>query len=127
MSQQGHKLGSDMTLDEVSALIEALPGVARHRQDGAVDFKVDNSIFVSITIDRLVVLKLSLEQQDMVVASEPKGFAPVKGGWGERGWTEMNFGYLDEAAALSGIMIAWTNVTPNKQRPKETPADIWRF
>ena len=116
-----------MTLDEVSKLIETLPGVTHRRQDGAVDFQVEKTIFASITIDRLVVLKLSLEQQDMVMSSDPEGYAPVKGAWGERGWTEMNFALLDEPAAYSGIMIAWTNVTPKRERALASPSDIWRL
>lgn len=116
-----------MTLEEVSEMLEGLPGVVRCRQDGAVDFQVDKSIFASITIDRLVVLKLSIDQQAMMVKSDPKGFAPVKGAWGDRGWTEMNFAMLDESAAYSGAMIAWTNVSPKKQRQMDSPADIWRL
>ncbi len=53
-----------------------------------------------------------IEQQEILVGAEPGIFAPVKGGWGRKGWTSVILAAADEAALRSAIVQAWRNVAP---------------
>jgi hypothetical protein len=115
-----------MSIDDIVAYMESLPGVVRAQHAQAIDLQIGGSIFASLTEERQIIVKLDPEQQEIVLHSDPKGFDPVEGGWGARGWTVLHMNKLDEAAATSATTLAWSNVAP--PRPKTPPSSegVWR-
>jgi hypothetical protein len=58
-------------------------------------------------------VKLTPVQQSKFVAQAPKVFAPVPGGWGRRGSTNVMLAGADASAVKSALATAWENVAPN--------------
>jgi len=63
------------------------------------------------------VVKLAPEQQEMLVASAPDVFVPVKGTWGLRGNTQLRLATADTTTAKSALTMAWQGVTAKKEVP----------
>ena len=79
---------------------------------GKADFRVRNKIFAGFTAEGLGYVKLTVDQQDMLCASEPLVMSPIKGGWGRQGWTVVDQSLADEGLLRSVLGIAWRNVAP---------------
>jgi hypothetical protein len=107
-----------MTPDAFLDLALSLPETALGRHQAGADLRVAGKIFAS-PADRAggtAVVKLSLEQRDMLCAAEPDVFAPVEGMGASRGWTRIRVANADEPTALSALSMAWRNVAPPKLR-----------
>ena len=78
---------------------------------GHPDFRIGKRIFASLGYPNAdyAVLRLSLEQREMLVAAEPGMFAPVPGGWGKNGATILTLANADEATVHSAIAMAAGN------------------
>jgi hypothetical protein len=59
-------------------------------------------------------VKLTIEQQSMLVDAEPEIFRPVPGGWGRRGSTNVRLEKADRAALQDALTMAWRNVAPKR-------------
>lgn len=103
-----------MTETELIALILALPKVEQSSHFGNTDFRVHGQIFVSRPESGRLVLKLSVDQQQMLTDSESEVFARLPNKWGDRGWTGVQIAALDETTARSALRMAWANVSPKK-------------
>lgn len=80
---------------------------------GHPDFRVGGRIFATLWVDEeRAVLKLTPEEQDVLVEAEPDLFEPVAGAWGRRGWTNLALDGADEPAVRSALLAAWRNVAP---------------
>jgi hypothetical protein len=66
------------------------------------------------------VVKLTPEQQQMLVGAEPKVFEPVNGTWGLRGNTRVRLSAADTATLRSALGIAFANVTAPSPRVART-------
>jgi hypothetical protein len=97
----------------------SLPEAEEKSHFGKADFRVRNRIFATLPSAENGVLKLTREEQEMLVEAEPAIFRPVKGGWGRQGWTEIVFGATDEATLKSACLMAWRNAAPAALRKKE--------
>ena len=53
-----------------------------------------------------LVVKLTPEQQSIMVDAEPKIFSPVKGGWGNQGWTAVDLAAVDTVTLKSALTTA---------------------
>ena len=94
----------------------SLPQAEEKSHFGKADFRVRNRIFASLPSSERGVLKLTPDEQAVLTATEPGIFAPVKGGWGRQGWTEIALEAADEATVKSGLTTAWRNVAPASLR-----------
>jgi hypothetical protein len=68
-------------------------------------------------------VKLTAEQQSMLVEAEPEIFRPVPGGWGKRGSTNVRLAAADQATLKSALTMALSNIAPpplQKTTPKKT-------
>src|SRR6202000_2403164 len=54
-------------------------------------------------------VKLTPEQQSVLVPAEPEIFRPVPGGWGKRGSTNVNLAASDPTTLKSALTMAWSN------------------
>ena len=57
-------------------------------------------------------IKLTLDQRELLCAAEPTVFHPVEGMGASRGWPRMVVANTDEATARSALLMAWRNVAP---------------
>lgn len=89
-----------------------MPQAAESSHMGHPDFRVGERIFATLgdPDGKWVMLKLTLQQQEMLVSSEPEVFAPVKGTWGKRGSTQVLLERVDQKTAVSAIQMAWNNL-----------------
>ncbi len=92
----------------------SLPEVSEGGHQGGPDLRVAGKIFSSPAVrpGGAAYLKLTVEQQQMLCAAEPKAFAPVPGGWGVRGATWIYPKHTDARTAASALWMAWTNAAP---------------
>jgi hypothetical protein len=107
-----------VTAQEFLELALTLPETALGRHQSGADLRVGGKIFAS-PADRpggTAVIKLTLEQREMLCAAEPHVFHPVKGMGASRGWTRVVVANADEITARSALWMAWRNVAPPKLR-----------
>jgi hypothetical protein len=57
-------------------------------------------------------MKLTPEQQDVLLAAEPVMFKPAAGAWGRRGWTHVRLAGADAGTLKSALAMAWRNTAP---------------
>ena len=103
-----------MTADEFRRLALSMPEASEVGHMGHPDFRVGGRIFATLGCpdEAWGVLKLTPEQQEAVITSDPRVFVPVKGAWGRRGATAV---CLREARARSlriALAVAWGNLAP---------------
>ena len=90
----------------------ARPEAQEKTHFGKADFRVNNKIFASLPDAETGVVKLTPEQQEMLMAAEPLVFTPAAGAWGQQGWTRINLKRADAATLKSVLTKAWRNVAP---------------
>ena len=95
----------------------ALPGAAEGAHQRTADFRVGKRIFATLGYpdDAWGMVKLTQEQQAMLVDAEPDIFRPVPGGWGKQGYTNILLAKADAAMLKSALAMAWRNVAPKSQ------------
>lgn len=104
-----------MTPAAFEKLALALPEAVASSHFGTPDYRVGGRIFATAgRMDGRAVLKLTVEQQQMLCEAEPAMFAPVAGGWGLKGWTNLILLETDSTTARSALRMAWRNTAPKK-------------
>lgn len=78
------------------------------------DFRVRNKIFATLGYPsrEWAMVKLTPNQQKLVVRENPDAFVPVKGGWGRRGATSVLLRKADRAFVRRALAAAWMNTAP---------------
>jgi hypothetical protein len=97
-----------------------LPGAVEGAHQGTADFRVGKRIFATIGYpdDDWGMVKLTPEQQSVLVEAEPDIFRPVAGGWGKYGNTNVRLAKADATTLKSALSMAWKNLAP---KPKAAP------
>jgi hypothetical protein len=92
----------------------ALSNAVESAHHGKADFRVGKRIFATLghPDENWGTLKLTVEQQSMLVDAEPDIFRPVPGGWGRQGYTNVRLAKADVATLKSALTMAWENVAP---------------
>src|SRR5688572_11075268 len=86
---------------DLLALARAMPECVQSSHFGTTDFRVRNKIFCTFPKRGEMVLKLTPDQQQMLVATEGDIFAPLSHKWGQLGWTVARIAKLDRKTARS--------------------------
>jgi hypothetical protein len=96
----------------------SLPQTAVGRHQSGEDLRVAGKIFASpaTRAGETAVVKLTLEQRELLCAAEPGVFAPVVGMGASKGWTRVIVANADPATATSALWMAWRNVAPPQLR-----------
>jgi hypothetical protein len=91
-----------------------LPEAVEGAHMGHPDFRVRNKIFASLGVPDAGwgMVKLTPEQQEVLMASEPQAFKPAAGAWGRRGSTHVRLAAIDDATLKSALAMAWRNTAP---------------
>jgi hypothetical protein len=92
----------------------ALPDVIEGAHQGHADFRVGKRIFATLGYpdQDWGMVKLTPDQQTVLVEAEPEIFRPVPGGWGKQGNTNVRLKAADQATLKSALTLAWSNVAP---------------
>lgn len=92
----------------------ALPEAVEGSHQGHADFRIGKRIFATLGYpdDDWGMVKLTPEQQSVLVEAEPDIFRPVPGGWGKQGNTNIRLAKADPATLQSALTLAWRNIAP---------------
>lgn len=103
-----------MTPDEFAALALSLPGAVESAHFGHRDFRAGGRIFATLPSATHANLKLTPDQQLMMLEVHAGLFAALAKSWGARGWTSLDLAACPADIALSALRTAQTNVLKNK-------------
>jgi hypothetical protein len=92
----------------------SLPGAIEGAHQGRTDFRACKRIFATLGYPdkEWGTVKLTSEQQSVLVEAEPDMFRPVPGGWGKQGYTNVRLARADQTTLRSALTMAWTNIAP---------------
>jgi hypothetical protein len=92
----------------------ALPGVVEGAHHGHADFRVGKRVFATLGYpdDKWGMVKLTPDQQAVLIDAEPEMFRPVPGAWGKSGNTNVKLAKIDLVTLRSALEMAWRNVAP---------------
>jgi len=105
-----------MTAAEFRRIALSLPQAAEASHMGHPDFRVAGRIFATLGYPRSGwgMVKLTPEQQELFVRGQPAAFAPVKGGWGRGGATNVRLRAARKGAVREALITAWRNRAPKR-------------
>jgi YjbR len=91
------------------------------------DFRANGRIFATLYPDNTRgMVKLTPEQQEEFMHSDPESFEPASGAWGQQGCTTVRLAKADEATVGEAMTLAWQAVmrqaAPRKRKPAKPPA-----
>jgi hypothetical protein len=103
-----------------------LPDAVEGSHQGHADFRVGKRIFATLGYpdEAWGMVKLTPEQQSVLIDAEPEIFRPIPGGWGKQGNTNVRLAKADPTTLRSALTMAWQNIAPKsapKARRRETP------
>jgi hypothetical protein len=103
-----------MTASQFRKVALSLPDAVEGAHQGHADFRVGKRVFATLGYpdEQWGMVKLTVEQQAMLVEAEPEIFRPVPGGWGKRGSTNVRLAKTNTKTLRSALMMAWRNVAP---------------
>lgn len=113
-----------MTASQFRKLALALPEATEASHMDHPDFRVRNKIFATLDYPEKgwAMVKVTRNQQKLLVREEPEAFKPVKGGWGERGATNVVLQAASPALVRKALAAAWANTAPKPLvRAHDTP------
>lgn len=98
-----------MTPAQFRRIALKLPEVTEMSHMGHPDFRVSGKIFATLGYpdDSYGVVMVSPQDQDLLVRSDPKVFAPVTGSWGRAGSTTVSLKQAKSRAVASALETAW--------------------
>ena len=81
---------------------------------GHPDFRVRDKIFAALGVPDAAwgMVRLTPEQQGLVLDVEPCAFKPAAGAWGRRGYTHVRLAAVDRTTLQSVLAMAWLNTAP---------------
>ena len=105
-----------MTANDFRRLALSLPAVAEASHMGHPDFRVGGKIFATLGYPSLGwgVVRLTPEQQELFLRTQPRSFAAVKGNWGRAGATNVRLPKAPKGAVREALMLAWRNRAPKR-------------
>jgi hypothetical protein len=114
-----------MTPAAFAKIALSLDGAVEGAHGGHADFRAGGKVFATLGYPGkdCGMVKLTPDQQQMLVAAEPDMFVPVKGTWGLRGATSVLLAAVDPRTLRSALTMAWQNVTaPKPKKPRRAVA-----
>jgi len=109
-------VATQVTPDRFRRLALSMPEACEVGHMGHPDFRVGGKIFATLGApdSSWGMVKLTPDQQEAFVAAEPSVFAPVKGGWGRRGATNVFLRAARTQSIRVALATAWRNVAPRE-------------
>jgi len=117
-----------MTAADFRRLALSLPDVEERAHMDHPDFRAGGKIFATLGYPDKSwgMVKLFPDQQKEFVAADPETFAPVKGGWGKQGCTNVLLKAASEERVREALSAAWQNATEKSRVAKKKSAPAKR-
>lgn len=97
------------------AIALSMPQATQGSHFEAVDFRVANRIFATWREDkRQAVVKLTPDDQTMMLETMPGTLSRLPGGWGLKGWSVLHLDAANEEEVRHVVTVAWRTVAPKK-------------
>jgi hypothetical protein len=105
-----------MTPNEFRELALGFPEAIESAHMHHPDFRVGGKIFATLGYPDgySAMVKLSTEDQSHFVRSNPGVFAPVKGGWGRQGATNIDLAAATTDIVREALSAAWRKTAPKR-------------
>jgi hypothetical protein len=109
-----------MTTDDFRRMALSFPDTAESAHMNHPDFRVNGKIFATLPNpdNGLAMVSLPPDQQEAFVQLQPSAFAPVKGGWGRQGCTNVRLRVVKEETLNGALTIAWQSASQKKVTKK---------
>jgi hypothetical protein len=109
-----------MSIARFRKIALSLPGALEGAHHGTSDFRVRKRIFATLGYpdENWGMVKLTPEQQSVLVEAEPEIFRPVPGGWGKGGATNVRLAAADATTLKSALTMAWRNIAEKSPAPR---------
>lgn len=103
-----------MTVAEFRRLALSMPEAMESAHMDHPDFRVDGKIFATLGYpdQNHGMVILPPEEQERLVRTHTKVFAPAKGAWGRRGSTSVRLDAIDAPTLRRAMEIAWRKRAP---------------
>ena len=113
-----------MTTEGFRRLALSFPEATEEAHMGHPDFRVRGRIFATLGYPdpSWGMVKLTPEQQDAFVDTEPAAFTPVKGAWGRGGATSLRLDAVRNRSLRLALAMAWRNVAPRSLTTVSSPS-----
>lgn len=99
-------------------LCMALEGTSEAPHFDRTAFRVSR-IYATLSADgRTANLKLAPDEQELLCQLHPESFAPVAGGWGRMGWTQVDLARVSRAVLSQALKSAWSEARPRAKQTK---------
>jgi hypothetical protein len=102
-----------MTAGDFRTIALSLPEAEERSHMKHPDFRVGKKIFATLGYPSVewAMVKLTPEQQDNYVRTEPEVFKPCAGAWGRKGCTNVHLRKAKETIVRRALTEAWQNLT----------------
>ena len=103
-----------MTAEQFRTLALSLPEAFEDAHMGHPDFRVRGHIFATLSYpdEAWGMVKLTPDQQEEFVWTEPEVFQPCNGAWGRRGCTNVRLVAATQGVVRRALLAAWRNTAP---------------
>ncbi|MDL2404388.1 MmcQ/YjbR family DNA-binding protein [Rhizobium calliandrae] len=101
-----------MINDDLVAFALSLPETVESSHFKNRDFRVRGKIFLTLPSLEFCVVKLTPDQQQIVLATVSEHILAVPGGWGLKGWTRIFHPIVDDETIHALVRQAWRNAAP---------------
>lgn len=106
-----------MTIEEFTKLALTFPEAYEEPHFEKSSFRVNKKIFATLdTLNAQAVIKLSNDQQIEFCDVQMEVIFPVKGKWGEKGWTSVNLAKVHKDLLFDALKTSYNNVAPKRLR-----------
>ena len=105
-----------MTADDFRITALDVTGAVEAGHMGHPDFRVHDKVFATLGYpnSEWAMIRLAPDEQLALVAAMPDVFVPVKGGWGERGATNVRLDAAETNAVREAIALACARIVPKR-------------
>src|SRR6267143_7304354 len=105
-----------MKADDFRRIALSLPEATESAHMGHPDFRVGGKIYATLGYPSggVGVIMLTPDEQEHFVKIQPAAFAPVKGGWGLRGATQVRLRPAKKAVVREALKYAWQHRAPKR-------------
>ncbi len=105
-----------MTSEEFRKMALSLPETVEAAHMGHPDFRVGGKIFATLSPpgQGWAMVKLTPEQRESLVQSEPEVFAAFNGAWGRDGATKVQLRAAKKSTLRAALVFAWRNRAPKR-------------
>jgi hypothetical protein len=108
-----------MTANEFRTLALSLPEALEAAHMDHPDFRVGGKVFATLgPREAWGMVKLTPDQQAVLVGSEPHVYEPFAGAWGRRGCTRVILAEATEPSVRQALTAAWRNTAPKRLAQK---------